>query len=414
MSDFGWYSGDMHVHAPLREISKLMQAEDLNVAIPLTVWRLETSQVKRDADLREYLEKADDSGVIRDKEGRWFTVVNEELETRSSALLVSRLGRDILPLKYPMAEFAKKARAHSALVDSEKATSLEFPVIVASGGCNFVGLANNHFWRSGCYLDPWGSWPDLLPHQFPKDCFGFALAGFQLYYALQNLGFPLEVSAGSAYGVHPVPMGWSRVYVHVKGSFDAENWFRALENGYSFVTTGPMILLEVNGLEPGEASRSNSFPLSVEVQLKLLSPTPLRQAEVIVNGSVHSVVLHPGQGNGHEYQARLKVSLKTSSWLAARWIEQEGDTVSLAHTATIYFGDHNRPVSASRSREYFLDRVDKLIHEVETGKSETDAGPTSIILSSEALRRQTLGYLNQALQVYRRKLRYTYSDGSSH
>ena len=31
-----WYSGDMHVHRPLSQLAVLMQAEDLDVAVPLT------------------------------------------------------------------------------------------------------------------------------------------------------------------------------------------------------------------------------------------------------------------------------------------------------------------------------------------------------------------------------------------
>ncbi len=135
-------------------------------------------------------------------------VINEELETYS-ALLISQLGRNTLPLKHPMATFGQIARRRRALANSEKATSLELPVIVASSGCDFVGLANNHFWR--CYLGPWGTWPDLLPRGHPETCSGFAMAGFDMYCAFLNTGFPLKLSAGRAYGVLPVPMGWARV-----------------------------------------------------------------------------------------------------------------------------------------------------------------------------------------------------------
>jgi hypothetical protein len=405
MTERGWYSGDMHVHAPLRQVATLMEAEDLNVAIPLSLWRMQTSEVRRDPDLQEYLNKADIGGAIQEKANHLFTVVNEELETRSSALLVSRLKREPLPLDYPMAEFARKAHERGALVDSEKDTSLEFPVVMATGGCDFVGLANNHFWRSGCYLDPWGSWPDLLPRQFPVTCSGFALAGSELYYAALNLNYPLKISAGSAYGVHPVPLGWSRVYVHVNNKFNAENWFRALEQGHSFVTTGPMILLKANGLEPGDAYRGRNFPLHVQVELELLSRRPVTRAEVTVNGQVHSVPLHLRNGNLQSYQASLAVMLKTSSWIAARWLERVGETVDLAHSGPIYFWDQNQPISVpQRESKYYLQRVNRMIQEIESGKSETYNGPTSIVISGSALRIETLKYFNQALEVYRRKL----------
>jgi hypothetical protein len=382
-----------------------MQAEDLNITLPITLWRMETSAPSRDTELAKYLEKADDSGSLPAGKDRFFTVINEELETASSALLISRLRRHALPLEYPMAQLAKTAREHGALVDSEKATSLEFPVIVATGQCNFVGLANNHFWRSGCYLDPWGSWPDLLPQHFPNDCSGFATAGFDLYYALLNMGFHLEPSAGSSFGVHPVPLGWSRVYVHVKGKFDPESWFLALEEGHSFVTTGPMILLKVNGLEPGEEYHGRNFPLSVTISLEILAPDPSQQAEIIVNGAVYPITLLPESGRRYAYQGKMSLSLEGSSWIAARWLEKEGDTASVAHTAPVYFWDRDLPIPIPQSdAQYFLKRVERLKGEVESGNSEIGVGPTTILTPTGNLRNQTLDFLNQALGVFRAKV----------
>ncbi len=38
MAARGWYSGDTHVHRAAAELPNIMQAEDLNVAFPLTYW----------------------------------------------------------------------------------------------------------------------------------------------------------------------------------------------------------------------------------------------------------------------------------------------------------------------------------------------------------------------------------------
>src|SRR5215469_4398756 len=35
----GWYSGDMHLHRPLRDVGALMKSEDLAVSIPVTRWK---------------------------------------------------------------------------------------------------------------------------------------------------------------------------------------------------------------------------------------------------------------------------------------------------------------------------------------------------------------------------------------
>ena len=78
-----------------------------------------------------------------------------------------------------------------------------------------------------------------------------AFTGFQNYYALLNCGFRLRPTAGTASGVHPVPLGFGRVYVNCPDKFSYDAWVRGLDRGESFVTTGPMLLVRVNGKGPG-------------------------------------------------------------------------------------------------------------------------------------------------------------------
>ena len=60
----------------------------------------------------------------------------------------------------------------------------------------------------------------------------WTLYGFQTYYALLNCGFHLRPAAGTANGVHPVPLGFSRVYVQLEEpfSFGASHQFIRLRN----------------------------------------------------------------------------------------------------------------------------------------------------------------------------------------
>src|SRR6185295_5752858 len=112
------------------------------------------------------------------------------------------------------------------------------------------------------------------------------LYGFQTWYALLNCGFHPRPAAGTANGVHPVPLGFSRVYVHLDEPFSFDAWMRALAAGRSFVTTGPMLLAKVDGRGPGTNSfavnPSHDFQLECVVQ----SGQPLESIELIVNGAV--------------------------------------------------------------------------------------------------------------------------------
>ena len=55
---------------------------------------------------------------------------------------------------------------------------------------------------------------------------GWLNYGFEVYYALLNCGFRVAPTAGTASGVHPVPLGHSRVYVHTGPGFDLDAWLR--------------------------------------------------------------------------------------------------------------------------------------------------------------------------------------------
>jgi len=407
MTEKKWYSADMHVHATLQDLPTLMDAEDLNVALPMTVWRLPGGLLQRDPGLNSCLAKADSEGALQISENRWELCLNEELESWSSSILVSHLGRQILPLRYPYVAFGQAAHERGAFTDSEKATALELPATAALGAVDFVGLANNHLWPSGCDLVHWGAWPSLLLHKYPFSCAGFVLANFDIYYALLQAGLPLRLSAGSAYGVHPVPLGWSRIYVHVAGQITPALWFKGLEEGHSFVTTGPMLLLQANGLEPGDESRGGDFPLTVNVQLQVLSSEPLRNAEIVVNGSPMPIELTADAAGPNTYIGHMQITLQSSSWIAARYLGSTSRAIAVAHTSPIYFWREREPLAPSPvSIRYLRDRVRNLIAQVaaEPGH-EGGATDAKIVVDTPARRKKTLQVFDKALAFYETALR---------
>ncbi len=401
MANQGWYSADMHAHVRLRDVTALLDGEDLNVLLPITMWRVSFVPTYQDPMLEETLAMADSSGVVEVAKNRWFTPVNEELESDQSSILLSRLGRKPLALEFPFEQMAERAHEQGGLVDSEKATSVELPAIAGLAGIDFVGLANNHFWRSDCYTGPWGVWPDHVAQKYTETCEGFARAGFDIYYALLNCGVPAKLSAGSAHGVQPTPLGWSRIYVHVDGKFNAGNWFKAVKMGRSFATTGPMVLFKVNGLEPGEEYRGGQFPLRAQAELTVLSTDPVASAEIVVNGQPTSVTMSRDENNKYSFHGKTSIVLTTSAWIAARYMAPRGRTLALAHSSPIYFWNQNQPIPiASKDAEYILTRMENLIRETKAGRAENGSDSTSNIFDNDEIRQKTLRYLEQAKKTY--------------
>ena len=82
----------------------------------------------------------------------------------------------------------------------------------------------------------------------------------------------MRVSAGTASGVHPVQLGFGRVYVHLPDGFSYSDWMKGLNAGRSFVTTGPMLEATFNGEDPGHtfAHRSSQpFMLDIKAQVSI-------------------------------------------------------------------------------------------------------------------------------------------------
>ncbi len=191
----------------------------------------------------------------------------------------------------------------------------------------------------------------------------WTLYGFLTYYALLDCGFRLSPSAGTANGVHPVPLGFSRVYVHLPRGFSYEEWIKGLKTGRSFVTTGPMLFATVNGKDPGHAFRSGARatdPPPFTVKGEIVSAERIDKIELVVNGEVIRT-LHPtssrSQAGAIQSGFEETVQIEGSGWIAARCWEDRGQgSVRFAHTAPWFVEVEGRPLRPRREEVEFLVR----------------------------------------------------------
>lgn len=177
----------------------------------------------------------------------------------------------------------------------------------------------------------------------------------------------MKPTAGTASGVHPVPLGFGRVYVKVEGDFSYETWLEGLLAGRSFVTTGPM--LEVDYRREGDL-------VTVSVVYKSSGEFG-GSVDVVVNGDI--VHLGP-QRTGSVY---AEIPLDHSSWIAIRVIED--GKPRFAHTAPVYFDLPGKPLPPKPEEvAYLIKRV------------EDEIKRHSGVLEEEAL-----DEYNRALEYYR-------------
>jgi hypothetical protein len=243
-------------------------------------------------------------------------------------------------------------------------------------------LSNNHIWRAGFAFRDFGEAPaeymKIERNEHGLTEWGWINFGFENYYALLNCGFRLRPTAGTANGVHPVPLGFGRVYVKIDGEFSIASWLQALNKGRSFVTTGPMLFTDIKGERSGE----------VAVDATVLSESPSVRVELIVNGQVHET-FHPEttkSGGPHEFRVRNKLLLTTTSWVAVRAFESRpGNRVRFAHSSPVFIDMPGKPLRPRKAEvDYLVDRVRQ-----EIGRSRSLLPP------------QALAEYQKALELYR-------------
>jgi len=400
MAGRGWFSGDTHVHRTLDELPNVMLAEDLNVAFPLTYWVTRafappSSGDKNSAAADARLIEVDPTHVIwpRNTEYEIFTV-NGARHTLGAVFVLNH--QSVLDLGAPPVKpIAARARAEGALLDLDKHNWPWSLALVPTMGVDLFELSNNHVWRTHFAFTNWAAGAPAymgLDYDGQRGTeHGWVHFGLRTWYALLNCGFRLRPTGGTASGVHPVPLGFGRVYVYCPGGFSYEAWLKGLNEGRSFVTTGPMLLAQVNGKQPGQVLALQNRPThAFNVTGRAYSERPLTDIEIIVNGEVTRRLRPentPMPGGGYENAIAARVALSGSGWIAARCFEHRPEgRFRFAHTAPFHIEVENRPLRPRKVEVEFL-----------AGAVETELERSRGVLPPEAI-----AEYEEALAAYRR------------
>lgn len=366
----GWYSGDLHHHRQPDEVPPVMLAEDLNVSLPMVDWTT-VSTVAPNASPQGFGDRWGDKPVVIDATHAWHPRNTEYEIFRTGAanhmlgalLILNHRTRFDLPA-LPLEAVAGRARDEGALLDLEKHNWPWSIALVPIVGIDLFELGNNHHWRTEYAVRNWAvpapAWMGVgTGTQTERE---WTLYGFQTWYALLNCGFNLRPSAGTANGVHPVPMGYSRVYVHLDGLFNYGAWMEGLKAGRSFVTTGPMLFARAGDQWPGATLSVSSTPTSLPLECQVRSEQDLESVELIVNGVVRERFEPQNRRTpegARETLIRASFTPDTTSWIAWRCFERlPGDRLRFAHTAAWRFVKEGEPMRPRREEaEWLVGRV---------------------------------------------------------
>lgn len=409
----GWYSGETHVHRRVHELRNVMLAEDLNVAFPVTFWTVNANEAPglSPSPLRRQGPSPHgpriDHGVTpidvdathvivpRNTEFEVFNVDGERHVLGAMFVLNHKSIFDVgAP---PVRDIAKQAHDEGALIDLDKHSWPWSMMLVPVAEVDLFELSNNSLWRTEFGFRnsgvPIGDHMVVEREGNALTEWGWIQFGFESYYTLLNCGFRLRPTAGTASGVHPVPLGFGRVYVHVEGEFTLEKWLAGFDQGQSFVTTGPMLFATLDEQLPGHIFQPASQDAStLTLSLESVSDEPVDRIEIIVNGEIaKSIKIDPDEAGPNDkspsasLQFQIDLDLDESSWVAVRSIQTlEDNRVRFAHTAPWHIEIDQEPVRPKRAEVAYL--IEAMRREISRNRE---------ILPEESLRE-----FRDALEIY--------------
>lgn len=339
MAERGWYSGDTHVHRNISELPNVALAEDLNMIYPMSQWVTVTHTLPEKG--RVDPQPIPTAPIFADPTHA-IIPFNTEYEIFSVGAKRHTLGAVLIlgqkePLKIgipPLKAVAEETHRQGGLLDLEKHSWAWTPIIAPVMKADLYPLSNNHVWRTEFAFKQWtieNTWRDNPRIETDKEGFtelGWLHYGWEQYYAMLNCGLRMRPTAGTANGVHPVPAGFSRVYVDLgKEKFTPELWQKRLNEGHSFVTTGPIMEWKVERTKNG-----------VTLHYQIHTQSRHARVESLISGKVRQTaewnpLAEAKPIRGSHYYGGIE-----SGWLAVRCFEFRSDgKVLFAHSAPVYW-----------------------------------------------------------------------------
>ncbi len=164
---------------------------------------------------------------------------------------------------------------------------------------------------------------------------------------------------------HPA-VGTTRSYVYTGDDhlhYDA--WADSMAAGRAFVTSGPIVSLDVAGMGMGEAidvSRGDVVPVTATAR----SLFAMHTLEIVQNGEiVHTV---HATGDAKSIEAELAIPIEESGWIAARVLgpPQHGamDSYLFAHTNPVFLVADGEPIRSRDDAAFFVRWIDQVLGEL--------------------------------------------------
>ena len=189
--------------------------------------------------------------------------------------------------------------------------------------------------------------------------------GLNDWYHMLNTGFRIPANGACDYPACR-KLGDCKTYVAVNGDPNMENWLRGMAAGRSFVTSGPVLLLEVDGVQPGDQiERSGNGPHQVTAKIRVRSEVaPVTNVQLIANGRiVRELTVSHKAGQGRWLELEQTIECDASTWIAARAFSQSvtGTPDAESHTNPVYVVIDDKAPYSQNSLDVLVGAIDRQI-----------------------------------------------------
>jgi hypothetical protein len=191
--------------------------------------------------------------------------------------------------------------------------------------------------------------------------------GLESWYRILNAGFRFSAVGASDYPACR-KLGDCQTYVWLDDKPTMHDWLAGLAQGRSFVTTGPVILLEVDGRRPGQRiDLRGDEPHELRISLKArCDVTPITNLQLVVNGKVaKESSISRAQGQSTWLTLDESLLLDESCWIAARAFSYapSGSPDAESHTNPVYVYLNGKAPYQKADVEWLAARLDEQIAE---------------------------------------------------
>jgi TolB protein len=220
------------------------------------------------------------------------------------------------------------------------------------------------------------------------------LGSTEVYYRILNAGFRIPATAGTdnfSDVWRDPPPGADRTYVRIDGPLTFDGWLDGIRAQRTFGSTGPIVLIDVEGRGPGEEiALGAGAPTGLDVRVEMWSITEVDSLEIIVNGGVAAAV-SPSDPAHAVFESRVDVP--EGGWVAARARGPSSryvtDSYAFAQTSPVYVVRGGRPWTSADDARFLADAVRAMRARVEGARR-----------TSAARRGEFLAAADSAIRVY--------------